>query len=80
MSQHLVALKVALVNIALASAPAVVMVQVSETAAEAQMEGQALYHVAAIMGIASSTMAIGWYAFLAACRFAAWWRERGGRK
>lgn len=75
-----VGLKFAVLNTALAAVPAMAMVQVSETASQAQVEGRALYQVAAVMGIISSGIAIAWYVFLAARLYLAWRRERRAKR
>ena len=80
MHPHLVGLKFAITNMAISVVPAAAVVKVSEIAAHAQAQDQALYRTAAIMGIASSAFGIAWYSFMAVRFYRAWRRERAAKR
>lgn len=73
MHQHLVGLKVAVANTAAAIVPAAAVIQVSETAAQAQAVDHELVMLSLVLGIISSIVALAWNGFQ-------WWRWWCGRR
>lgn len=80
MHPHFIGFKVALINTAAAVVPAAAVIQVSETAVQAQITNTELVKLSLALGLVSSVFALAWNGFQIIRSIVRWWRERNARE